>query len=239
MKRTLLEMTQNILSDMEDDEVNSIGDTSSSLSVAQVIQNCFYELVEELELPGFDRLMHLEALADEDKPNYLKLPDNFKFVHFIKYNDKDVKYMTPREFVDYVIKRDVGVEVEDFNGVTLKIDTTNDPTYWTTFDDTHVIFDAFNLDTESSLVESKSLAFVNVAPSFPLEDEAVPDLPTHLFSTLLAKAKAWCFVNFKQVSNTKAEQSERRGLVRHQNSQFRLNQRKPYNRTPNYGKPRR
>jgi hypothetical protein len=38
-KMTLLEMTQNILSAMNSDEVNSITDTVESLQVAEEIQN--------------------------------------------------------------------------------------------------------------------------------------------------------------------------------------------------------
>lgn len=238
-KQTLLQMTQNILTAMDDDEVNSIGDTVSSLSVAQTIVDAFYELVDELELPGHDSLTRLQALSDVSKPNYLKLPDNFKEIHFVKYADQTVQYLNPQEFVEYVLKRDEGTEVTDFGGVVLKIKTDSDPTYWTTFDDENIVFDSYNSDVESTLVEPRSLVFANISPSLALEDDAIPDLPVHLFSTLLAKAKAWSFVNFKQVSNAKAEQSERRGLVRHQNAMFRSNQRRPYNRTPNYGKPKR
>ena len=43
-KMTLLEMTQNILSAMDSDAVNSIGDTVESLQVADVIVETYYEL---------------------------------------------------------------------------------------------------------------------------------------------------------------------------------------------------
>lgn len=231
-------MTQNILSSMEDDEVNSISDTVSSLSVAQIVVDCFYELVEELELPGFDNLVRLESLSDVTKPNYLKLPDNYKFIHFIKYNNKNVTFLEPLDFVSFMLKRDEGVSVKDFGGAKMKVKTDSDPTYWTTFDDTYIVFDSFNIDTESTLLESKSLAFVNIAPVFTLEDDSIPQLPVHLFSTLLAKARAVCFVDFKQVSNSKAEMSERRGIIRHQNA-LRRSGKRTYYKNINYGKPRR
>ena len=40
MKRTLLEMTQDILSAIDADEVNSIDDTVEATQVATIIKNC-------------------------------------------------------------------------------------------------------------------------------------------------------------------------------------------------------
>ena len=124
----------------------------------------------------------------------------------------------------------------DFEGVTLKIDDTTAPTYWTSFDDTYIVLDSFNSDVDSTLMQSKSQAFVQLESQFELADDSIPDLPSRLFPTLLSKAKARCFVAFKQVSNIKEDQAERRGLVRHQNDRIRTNGPKPMDRLPNYAK---
>lgn len=239
MKKTLLELTQDILSSMEDDEVNSIGDTVSAMGVAQVIQNVYDELITQLDIPGSDYLTGLESLSDVDRPNYLKMPENLKKVHWIKYNNSDVKYLTPFEFIDFLVKRDEGVDVVDFGGVTMKIATDADPTYWTTFDDQYIVTDSFLIDDGSTLLTSKSICWAQVMPFLELDDSAIPSLPLSMFPTLLATAKARCFVHFKQVANASEEASSRKGLVRWQNDQFRGNQRKPYDRVPNYAKPRR
>jgi hypothetical protein len=44
-KMTLLEMTQDILSDMDSDEVNSINDSVESLQVAQIIKTTYFNIV--------------------------------------------------------------------------------------------------------------------------------------------------------------------------------------------------
>jgi len=238
-KKTLLELTQDILSATEDDEVNSIGDTVSAQGVAQVIQNVYDEMIVQLDIPGSDALVTLESLSDVDRPNYLRMPDDLKKIHWVKYDGKDITYKTPQEFVKHVIDRDEGVDVVDFGGVTLKIATDTAPTYWTTFDDEYIVTDSLDLDDGSTLLSSKSMAWVQTIPRLDLNDDAVPDLPPHLFPTLLASAKARCFVHFKQVSNQSEESAARRGLVRWQNDQYRDKSRPPYNRTPNYGKPRR
>lgn len=233
---TLLEIVQDILSDMEDDEVNSISDTSSSESVARIVRTCYYELVDELSLPGNDRLMELEAVSDPNRPNYLKLPDDYIKLHWFKYNGQDVKYLSPWEFLRFIEKRDTGANVVDFGGVTLKIDDTSQPTYWTSFDDKYLVLDSFNKNEESTLQASKTQALVQLEFDFRLADDTVPDLPSRLFPTLLSKSKARAFVAFKQVSNVKEDQAERRGLVRHQNDRVRTNGPQPMDRLPNYAK---
>jgi len=46
-KKTVLDMVQDILSDMESDEVNSISDTTEALQVAQIIhyQLCWWYFI--------------------------------------------------------------------------------------------------------------------------------------------------------------------------------------------------
>lgn len=239
MKKTLLELTQDILSAMEDDEVNSIGDTVSAMGVAQVIQNVYDELITQIDVPSSDSLTSLESLSDVARPNYLRMPDNLKKIHWIKYNNKDVDYLSPKEFVDFLAKRDEGIDVVDFGGVTLKIQSDADPVYWTTFDDEYIVVDSFNTTDGSTLLTNRSSCLAQTLPTLELDDSAIPNLPLSMFPTLLATAKARCFVNFKQLANAAEDMASRKGLVRWQNDQFRANQRKPYDRVPNYAKPRR
>ena len=49
-KLTLLDMTQDILSDIDSDEVNSISDTPDSLQVAGIIKSSFYDMIDIKEL---------------------------------------------------------------------------------------------------------------------------------------------------------------------------------------------
>ena len=50
-KMTLLEMTQDILSDMDSDEVNSIATTSESLQIAQIIKTAYYNIIDGRDFP--------------------------------------------------------------------------------------------------------------------------------------------------------------------------------------------
>jgi hypothetical protein len=230
-------MTQDILSALDGDEVNSIGDTVEALQVATTIKQCYYDICATLSLPSKMALVQLDALNDTGRPNYLKLPSTVRNVEWLRYNNKSLFYLTPEEFVALTEPVEY-IEVEDFSGTVFKIGVNQDPIYWTTFDNEHVCFDSFNLDEDTTLQKSKSVCWGQTDHVFEMNDTFIPDLDTVHFPLLMAEATATCFVNQKQITNNKAEQQARRQLVRSSNDKWRLGQRKPYNRTPDYGRRR-
>lgn len=231
-------MVQKILSDMDSDEVNSISDTVEALQVAEIVRSTYEELVATLSIPERRSLVHLESLANVDRPNYLRIPDTVKDFIWIKYDELDVTYINPEQFISYVYSNPGDFEVEDFEGVTYTIVSDRNPKYWTSFDDEYVVFDGFNQDSESTLQESKSVAYVELDRAFELSDEFIPDLDANLFPLLINEAKAICFVDLKQVSNSKAEQNARRQLVRVQNELNRTAKPSPISRLPDYSRRR-
>lgn len=233
---TLLEMTQNIMSAMESDEINSISDTVESLQVATVIQETFYEQFLNRSVPEAESLIQLEALADLTKPNYLKIPDNVAEVKWVQYDSDEagtgayakVTYMEPEAFLlrsVNSINQGSSLQVVDFSGVTFNILNDAPPKYWTSFDDLYLIFDSYNASLDDTLQTSKSLCWGRLDPVFNLEDSAVPAIDSNLFPLLLAEAKSTCFVNFKQTANAKEEQKSKRQLMRSQRHMWRARQR--------------
>jgi hypothetical protein len=236
-KQTLLEMTQDILSSLDGDEVNSIGDTVEALQVATAIKQCYYDICATLSIPSKMTLVQLDATNDVSRPNYLKLPSKVKNVEWLKYNEKTVLYLTPEEFIS-LSHVDPFISVIDFSGAPLKINTDRDPTYWTTFDNDYVCFNSFNIAVDTTLQQSKSLCWGQTDSVFQMSDDFIPDLDVTQFPLLIAEATSTCFVNHKQITNNKAEATARRQLVRGQNDRWRLGQRKPFNRMPDYGRRR-
>jgi hypothetical protein len=51
VKYTLLELTQRILESMDSDEVDSIEDSPESLAVANIIKECYFDILGKLDLP--------------------------------------------------------------------------------------------------------------------------------------------------------------------------------------------
>lgn len=239
MKKTLLEITQVILSKMDSDEVNSIGDTTESLQVAQEVETTYYEMVSNLKLPERNKLISFDALGDPDnRPNYLKVKDSIDNIEFLMYNIgtqtepdyKKIIYVLPEDFLLYVTENTQGAStmvVTDFNGAKFPIKTNQDPTYYTTFDDTYLVFDSYNSSVDDTLQESKAFALAQVIPTFEMEDDYIPDLPAKYFPMLIAEAASMCFINHKQAPNSKEEQRSRRQLVRHLNNRRRVDDARP------------
>ena len=219
-KMSLLEMVQDILSDMDADEVNSINDTVESVQVAQIIKTCYFEMLSNRNWPHMRKLLQLESIGDITKPNYLKLPENLKQLDAFKYDVrklvgdkvdiKDISFKEPDAFLRYTSQRnslstDV-TTVTDFSGTSLLILNDVAPTYWTSFDDVYIITDSYNESLESTLQESKTQCIAYVYPTWTKTDSFVPDLPIDAFSALLEESKSTAFITLKQMANQKAEQ---------------------------------
>lgn len=234
MRMTLLDMTQNILSAIDGDDVNSISDTVQSLQVARTIVETYYELYAGLDEPSRYGLIELDSLADPAQMTTMKLPQNCKSVKWIRYNGNEVLYQDPEDFIID------GLQGGDYQLDKIRIWTDRDPTRWTTFDNEHIVFNAINNDVDSVLQASKTVCWGQFVPVFDFVDNAYPPmLSPDDYPGLLAEAKSTCFINQTQAASSKEEQRSRRQRVRRQNDKWRADQRKPFERTPDYGRRRR
>lgn len=217
MKMTLLEMVQNILGAMTSDDVNSIADTVEAQKVADTIKTTYMELISSRDWPFRKQRSSLTGLGDTANPTKMRFPTNVDKVYWIKYNKKDVDYLDPKQFQDMIDNRMAQTGIIDINGYG----ENSNPKFWTTFDDDYVIFDSIDTSLDTTLQESKSVAFVLNTPTWIAEDAAIPEMPDKMFSTLLADAKGTCFLNIKQTENKKEERIAQRGKVRMQNEAWR------------------
>lgn len=236
-RRTLLEMVQNILNATDGDEVNSIGDTIESMQIAEVVRETYDYITDNIEIPGKAGIIKLDASIDVDRPNIMVCPDDAEEVEWIKYNGKEIQYLEPLAFVNYVsMQQTNGTLFGDFY-----ILTDRDPQFYTSFDDNELVFNAYDSALDATLQQSKTLCWGQKVMPFLMEDDFVPALPLNLFSRLLAESKATCFINYRQTANSKEEQRSRQQLVRNQNDRYKAGRIRPIDRLPNYGRrsPRR
>lgn len=249
-KMTLLDMTQNILSAMDSDYANSIGDSVEADQIATVIRETYYDLINNvLDLPEHMEIINLTGLADSSHPNYLKLPDTVKEIEIFRYNKatasdtdiqyKDILFLDPLIFQNRVNGRNESdsntTAISDFGAGSLLIENDKHPNFWTTFDDLYIVCDSFDNTVDSTLQGSKTFCWGLTEPTWTHNDTFVPDLDTDKFPLLLEEAKATCFINFKQVTNVKAERKARRQLTSGQN---KLHRRKVdhLGRQPDFGR---
>lgn len=247
MKKTLLQIVQSVLSDMDSDEVNSISDTVESLQIAQMVEDCYWELISENEIPEHRELFQLVGLGDTSTPTKMQVPSNVVDIHWIKYNSftatdtdtdyDEVVYKEPSTFLTMVNGRNVDdSDVDEITDGVIKYLVKNDtaPSYYTSFDDEYLIFDSYDSGVDTTLQTSKSLAYGPVTPTFSQTDDHTPDLDAHLFPVLRNMVKEQAFADLKQQNNQIASRKAHKGMSRAQRRKRRVGPQ--YNTGPDYGR---
>jgi len=232
-KLTLLDMTQNILSALDSDPVDSIDETVEAVQVAELIKEAYFELISQRDWPFLFVLGTLTALGDVNNPTKMKIPDTWNKVKWIKYNKKNIEYVPPHSFNDIISNRVEQTGVVNSNGYVINAD----PQYWTSYDDVYIIFDGYDSATDSTLQSSKTVAYGTQQASWSHIDTFIPSIPEKFFPTLLAEAKSQAFINLKQQSNAREERKATRGRMAMRNEAWRNEEGEiKYNTKVNYGR---
>jgi hypothetical protein len=200
MKKTLLEMTQNILSGLSSEEVNSISDTTEAMQVASILEDVYYNLVSTRVIPEHKEMIQLVAASDSVRPTHFRYPDNVTSVTALwydvseddTYDYKEIYWCEPEDFLRIVDKANSNyVNVKTVQGGTnLRITSNAWPTYFTSFDDDWVVLDSWKQTESSTLMSSKTRASVTKIPRFEAHNDAfIPDMDENLFPLLQAEAK--------------------------------------------------
>ena len=224
MKRTLLELTQSILNDLDGEPVNSIFDTEEAIQYANVVRDTYFNIVAARQTPEHDELIKLTALSDSARPNFFKYPDNVKEIRLFEYNGKEVYWRDPIKFLESLPtagQDDVGTTTDPVSGITLTYRNSKDPRYYTSFDNQYIVCDSYDMSVDTTLQESKTRCWGTKYPTFTLSDSFVPDLNETLFPYLLAESKSVCFSMFKSGSDPKVEQAARRLKSGIQNDRYK------------------
>lgn len=247
---TLLEMVQSIMSDMDSDYVNDIGQSVESEQIVNIIKDSYYYLINNvIEFPEHKEILTLTALADTSHPTWLLIPDAVRVIDYIRYNKEtatatdlryeDIEYLDPDHFhrlVNNRVESDSNVTAySDFNAGQLLIQTDKHPDYWTTFDDKYVVMDSYLSSLDSTLVAAKLFCYGSKEPTWTVSNTFVPDLDANVFPLLLNTAKAQAFEELKQVKNETAERRSRNQLYRLHGKKHRIPSRN-FQRFPNYGR---
>ena len=242
MKRTLLQIVQNILSDMDSEDVNSISDSIEAEQIASVVRDVYYNMVSTRMIPEHQELVKLVSLSNSARPTHFQVPDSVKRIDFIRYNVsttsdtefKEIQYIEPLLFLTLHQDGANVTTVYDVNGNTpLLIRNDQMPTYYTSFDDLHIVMDSYKSDTDQILAENKTQALGHKIPTFTISDNFTPDLDEVLFPYLLAESKSTCFSLFKSGVDQKIEQAARRQKSYMQSDMYRE---KKENKRPYYGR---
>lgn len=232
MKRTLLELVQSILSDMDSEAVNSINDSVEAQQIASVIEDVYYNIVAARNIPEHQQLLKMTSLSSSVRPTHFQYPTNTREIVSLAYNIdtqskvnyQEIQFVEPMDFLSrmpYNLSTGVLVVPDVNSNISLTIFTDRMPTYYTSFDDLHIVMNAYDSSIDTTLQESKTRAYGTVYPTFTIADEFVPDLDDTMLPYLLAEAKSTCFSLFKSGSDPKLEQAARRLKSFVQNDMYR------------------
>jgi hypothetical protein len=233
-KRTLLDMTQNIMTAMDSDAVNSITDTEESSAIADLIETTYYDLIVNRHIPEHQELFELDALSDSTRPAMMEVPPTVEAIEWIQYDKRqsvsdtrlrweNVIYKQPKDFIDLLNSRDSTdttnvVIMPSMNSSSVDLLVRNDaqPSYWTAFDDRYVVFDSYLATVDTTAQQSKTKCYGTKEPTWTKDDTFVPDLDINLFPLLLSASKAVCLATLKSSQNPTVSGAARAHIIRTQ-----------------------
>jgi len=242
IKKTLLEIVQNILSDLDSENVNAISETVEAQQIAQVVEDTFYNMVATRDIPEHHSLIKLTAMSDSAYPTHFQYPTNVKEITGLWYDMSDdgtleygvVKWVDPYEFLRRTDPRTSYTSVSDkVAGTNLRIANDVMPSFYTSFDDDYIVMDAHKSTVDTTLVSSKTRAMGVTIPVFSQTDSYTPDIDDAMFPYLIAEAKSVCFSLFKGGPDPKVDQAARRQKSYVQNDMYKTVRE---NKRPKYGR---
>jgi hypothetical protein len=249
-KATLLSIVQDILSDADSDDVNSISDTVEADQCARVVRDCFDQIVDLHDLEHIKTVKQLEATSSST-PNVMDRPEGFHSIEWIKYDIKDsasdpqnfeyIDYMEPDRFLERVQSRSTAdsnvTAITLSTGIVVPIITDKAPQVYTVMDtgSDEIVFDSYDSDLETNLQASKSLAYGTQRPTLTLSDTATMVLPRHLETLVKREARALFFDLYKDGTTREVDRTRRRAEVRAQRHRNIIKNTDNDNR-PDYGR---
>jgi hypothetical protein len=224
-------MTQAVLRSIKGEEVNNVSDNAESLAVADIIKECYYEIVSNQDFPELNTLFELTASGDNTKPTLMTIPSDVIGVKWLKYDKQQdgdtaanfdfVNYVPLREFLDmnHSLSTDednVGsfeVSTGSFDSPVFYYRNDKAPDWYTSFNDTTLIFDSYDVDVDDTLVKAKTMAYGLKESSWSNTNTFTPDLDSQQFMILLKEAKAMAWLELRQTENAYEAKKVRKAKI--------------------------
>ncbi len=175
-KLTTLQYVQRALSAIDSDNVSDVAEGVESEQVLLLLNTVYEQLYDDF--PWY-HLRSYGNLQVTTVPNEMTIPDGVRNIDgdLIRYNKKNVWYIAPDAMQAMLDGRDtIEANIDSLGAVT-----DRDPLYWTTEDDTTIIFDSYNSTLASSL---SRVWFVSTCPAL-VNNTDKPQLPDLLHGVLL------------------------------------------------------
>jgi hypothetical protein len=213
---------------MDGDEVTTITETTESLSVAGIVEQCYYRIVSEFQLPEQQDAVTLDE--DATAPVLMSPNPNVLDLFWVKYNVGtvalpnyvDIPYVDNKTFFDIQLKLNPvnGVVYSSFNytaiaGSSLPIiyGRMAHPTFYTVLQDKKLVFNSYDSSTSARILEGNTFAFGQLSFTWTRADAFIPPLDGKLHQLLFEMARDQAHVDLKQVTNENAKMAMKKAKI--------------------------
>lgn len=227
MKYTLLGIIQRVASEIKSDEITELDETIEAIDIRNEVQNTFDDLMSTWE---WEFLKHhprkLDAMSPAQKVK-LAIPTDVKHIEKLMYNArnsvggepvfKNLTYLKPHEFHELVLKRQLGTNVEEVDvgdGVAIRVYNDQEPSYFTSYDEVTVVFDAYLKAVDASGIDpAKTAVIATLVLSAGSTGDWSPAVPEYIHNLWFQESVARCSSQIRGVENGRFERQARRAQV--------------------------
>lgn len=202
MKKTLLEVCQDMLAAIDAENVTDVGETEEADMCVRIANRVFEQIAVSKRWKHFKGFT---SLTTQTNKNEMGLPTGMISLDSgsVYYDDEWVRWMEPEDFLYMTIRRNTDeTNIEKVNGI--KVYNDRNPTWYTSDDNETFRFDAFNT---TNLVQSKSNVFGHILPvSLVTDAAAFFDFPAVVYPALVEYCVGRAMLELQQ-------NAEGRGLI--------------------------
>lgn len=234
MSRTLLYTVQRVLEKLNLDPVNSINDTEDSLLVSREAESTFYDLMTRGEWQDKLDLLELNSVSDLSNPTALRFASEVHNISSLRYDItteeddykriREIKWLDPEDFLEKSYSLNTsndGVEEVVYQDFPIFIRTDKMPDYYTSFDNTTLIFDSYDSETEDTLIGTKTICYGKAVPTWLQDDGFIIPVQDSVYPLFLSMLASACSFYMNSEVNQEDERRQQRGISRMRREQIR------------------
>lgn len=225
-KLTMLQFVQQIGEAIESDEIDELDETIEATMIMNILKQTYEEVLDRRDWEFIkDRVVQLDVMPASDvKINHLLIPPSVTSIQCLRYLSRtgkfvDLTYMQPCEFIAQLHGRNPAdtniTTVPNDDGVPMYILNDKAPTFYTSFDEESIAFDAFESvrGIGNQIADTVIVGNVKPLPNFT-EPTATLPIPERMNSLILNEAIATCNYRLRQTSDPRSERLARRQNIK-------------------------
>lgn len=225
-KLTMLQFVQLIGEAIESDEIDELDETIEATQIMNILQQTYSEVLDRRDWEFLrDRVVQMDVMPASDvKINHLLIPPSVTALQCIRYLSTqgkftDLTYLEPCAFIAQLHARnptDTNITtVPNDDGVPMYILNDKAPTYYTSFDEESIAFDAFEASRGigNQIADTVIVGNIKPLPNWTAPTATLP-IPERMNSLILNEAIATANYRLRQTSDPRSERLARRQNIK-------------------------